>query len=114
MGGIMKTLDRAALVAVLAVSAGVLAGCGRPDALRVCADATGRRLPDGYCSNRGGAHGSWVYFGRGGAPAIGQKASGGSLSPAEGVHYGLAPEGGVSRGGFGSTGRSFGFHGGGE
>jgi hypothetical protein len=112
----MKVLDRGALVTVLAVSAGLLSGCGRPAPVRVCGDMWGRRLPDADCSNgSGGGHGgSWVYLNRGGAPALRDRISGGSSAPKSGISYGLAPEGSVSRGGFGGMGEGFGAHGFGE
>lgn len=115
----MKNLEKSALVTVLAVSAGLLSGCGRPAPVRVCGDMWGRRLPDADCSGGGGAGGghgggSWVYLNSGGKPAIRDRISGGSPTPRAGVSYGLVPEGGVSRGGFGHTGEGFGAHGFGE
>lgn len=113
-GGFMKVLDKGALVTVLAVSAGLLSGCGRPAPVRVCGDMWGRRLPDVDCRG-GGAHGAnWVYLNSGGKPALRDRISGGSNTPKAGVSYGLVPEGGVSRGGFGGTGKGYGAHGFGE
>lgn len=115
----MKFIDRSALVTVIAVSAGLLSGCGRPAPVKVCGDMWGRRLPDADCgsSNRsgnGGRGGSWVYLNGGGKPALREKIYEGSPTPRAGVNYGLAPEGGVSRGGFGGSAKGFGAHGFGE
>jgi hypothetical protein len=106
----MKVIDKGTLITVVAVSAGLLAGCGRTyDSVRVCTDRNGLRLPDSNCAQgTHGGHGGWVYINRGSAPGVGERVTGGSSKPASGVHYGLAPEGGVSRGGFGGTGEGFG------
>lgn len=115
----MKVIDKAALVTVLAVSAGLLGGCGRSsDSVRVCADAYGRRQADDNCAGNTGYDGrnGWIYLngGRGRAPAIGDRITGGAYAPSAGTHYGLAPEGPVSRGGFGGTAEGFGARGFGE
>ena len=112
----MKIIDKAALVTVLAVAAGLLGGCGRQD-VRVCADASGWRLPDDDCtrySTGGGGSGGWLYINGGGAPAVGERVQGGSTFPKAGARYGAAPEGGIGRGGFGGSGEGFGAHGSGE
>ncbi len=117
----MKTLEKAALVTVLAVSTSLLSGCGRDKPVRVCSDIYGNRLADSQCGATGsygsrtsGGHASWVYIpGRGyDTPPVGGRISGGSALPESGVRYGAAPEGGISRGGFGGIGA--GGHGGGE
>jgi hypothetical protein len=93
----------------------------------VCVDQNGYRVNDNYCDTRsyngggGGGHG-WYYIGRGGRiPYHGDSVSDGRLgftgssTPATGAVYGRAPQStamsrsaAVSRGGFGSSGRSFG------
>ncbi|MDP3551701.1 MAG: hypothetical protein Q8R81_15075 [Novosphingobium sp.] len=93
----------------------------------VCVDQEGRRIPDENCRNgratgRAGSSFFWYYVGRGNRvpyygdpvrdPSYGYK---GSYFPAKGATYAQAPAGAnmtrstpVSRGGFGSSGKSFG------
>ncbi|WP_443749278.1 hypothetical protein [Asticcacaulis solisilvae] len=107
----MKVIDKGTLITVLAVSAGLLGSCGRAyESVRVCTDGNGLRMPDANCAPGAtyGGHGGWIYINRGEAPAVGERVTGGSYAPASGTRYGLAPEGGVSRGGFGGTGEGFG------
>lgn len=95
---------------------------------RVCVDQNGNRVADDDC-DRGASHTSgvgtgllWYYIGRGSRvpyygdsvrdPQLGLK---GSYFPTKGANYAKAPatanmarSASVSRGGFGSSGRSFG------
>ena len=111
-------IERGALALLIGLSAGMLGGCddGTRGDWRVCADAQGRRLPDGRCGGGGGAggtRGSWVYIRNGSsAPAVGETIGEGSGRAAAGVRYGSAPEGGIARGGFGGTGEGGGEGGG--
>ncbi len=118
----MKSIDKAVLASVLALSGAFLAGCENHDGVQVCSDGQGRRLPDSDCRNDPytthpyGSHaGTWIFVRSGNAPAVGNAITDGERAPTEGVTYGLAPEGGVSRGGFGGTGEGVGGegHGGG-
>lgn len=95
---------------------------------RVCVDQNGYRVEDNRCGQRSGMGGIgtsallWYYVGRGNRvpyygdrvndPQLGFK---GSYFPTKGAQYASAPAKSnlvrttsVSRGGFGSTGRSFG------
>jgi hypothetical protein len=90
----------------------------------VCVDQNGYRVDDYYCSSgtRGGGGAYWYYLGRGArVPYYGDSvrdkrlAFAGSPSRTTGVSYARAPaesnmtrSAAVSRGGFGSSGRSFG------
>ncbi len=78
--------------------------------MRVCSDAYGQRLPDRSCgsSSRSGGGSRWLYYNGGTVPAVGGSTTEGSTSPRMGVNYGLAPNSGVSRGGFGGIGEGFG------
>ncbi|GMA20202.1 hypothetical protein GCM10025862_22230 [Arsenicicoccus piscis] len=119
------------VLGVTALVAGLLTGCGaaEPDYAGVCLDPqTGKRVADQQCddgtqtqTHRTGVGGMWYFlpFGRI-APAIGQRATGGSFStPPDGHSYvkgGVPSTGGtvsaasvkggtkVSRGGFGGSG----------
>ncbi len=102
----MTSIDKATLATVLAISAAMLAGCDNHDGVRICGDGYGRRLRDDACTT--GHGGGWVYVRGGGAPAVGGAITDGARAPDAGIHYGSAPEGGVSRGGFGGTGEGFG------
>ncbi len=92
---------------------------------RVCVDQNGNRVDDDGCtqgSSRFGGGMGWFYIGRGGRlPYFGDnvRTQGsrfvGSAQPSAGTSYADAPAGSrmtrsaaVSRGGFGSSGRSFG------
>jgi len=110
----MKSIEKAALASVLALSGALLAGCENHNGVRVCSDGFGRRLPDNRCrTDAYTTHaGGWIYVRSGNAPAVGSTITEGERAPTANVTYGLAPEGGVSRGGFGGTGEGFG--GGGE
>lgn len=116
-----KTIDRHALIALVGISTGMLAGCGPSDGQwQVCTDQQGRRQPDGDCQGNRGGHGAWAsgsswrYIKRtSSAPAIGEVVSGGSTAPLNGTAY-AAPREGIVRGGFGHFGEGFGGHGGGE
>jgi hypothetical protein len=119
----MKKLDGISLTAVLAAASAALAACGdagQDDAWRVCVDNQGRRIVDQQCPATGTtSSGSHWYYMRGAAPAIGGYVSGGSTSADDRVSYVSPPaEGGISRGGFGSTagesGDGGGDHGGGD
>lgn len=86
----------------------------------VCVDRrTNQRLPDSSCDRRGGG-GYWYYMGRNSAvPYYGDRVSGGTYTRPAGRTYYHAPSTtsmsrstAVSRGGFGSTGRSGFFSGG--
>ncbi len=116
----MTSIDKAALASVLAISAALLAGCENHGGVRVCSDGYGRRLPDSDCQTTGHGGGGWRYVRSGNAPAVGGTVTGGTTTPEASVHYGAAPLGGVSRGGFGGIGEGFGGfggeggHGGGE
>lgn len=91
---------------------------------RVCVDEAGRRVDDGQCNNhiRGGGYHGWYYVNRGSRlpyygdsvndPKLGIK---GSQTPVAGKSYFNAPahtnltrSAAMARGGFGSSGRSFG------
>ncbi|MGL5837764.1 MAG: hypothetical protein ACRCY3_04610 [Sphingorhabdus sp.] len=89
----------------------------------VCVDQSGNRIDDDYCeSNRLGGGAGWYYLGRGSRmPYLGdnlrnrQMGFYGSSTPAAGVDYARAPastamtrSAAVARGGFGSSGRSYG------
>ena len=106
----MTSFDKTTLACVLAISTALLAGCEDHDGVRICGDGYGRRLPDTTCQGGGGgAHGGgWIYVRSGNAPAVGGAITEGVRAPEAGAHYGAAPEGGVSRGGFGGTGEGFG------
>lgn len=90
----------------------------------VCTDRKGRRVPDWKCKKRYSGGGSsyafvWFYMNRGGyVPAYGQAVNRryGSYRPLPGRSYynssrsfSAAKHSYISRGGFGSTGRSSGF-----
>jgi len=104
----MTSIDKTSLATVLAISAALLAGCDRHDGVRVCNDGYGRRLPDDDCRTTGHAGTGWIYIRSGNAPAVGQAITEGERTPDGDTHYGAAPEGGISRGGFGGTGEGFG------
>ena len=110
----MRSIDKAALASVLALSGALLAGCENHNGVRICSDGHGRRLPDNDCgTDTYATHGGgWIYIRSGSAPAVGGAVIEGERMPAANVTYGSAPAGGVSRGGFGGTGEGFG--GGGE
>ena len=92
----------------------------------VCVDREGRRVDDDLCDDDYGGGGSnaflWYYLGRSAAvPYYGDSihhrryAGRGSFTPQSGISYGRAPAStrmtrsqAVSRGGLGSSGRSFG------
>jgi hypothetical protein len=89
----------------------------------VCVDQNGYRVDDDYCDSNGfrGSH-AWYYMGRGSRiPYYGDSVRDarlgfvGSTAPTAGVDYARAPtaasmtrSAAVARGGFGSSGRSFG------
>ena len=88
----------------------------------ICVDRSGRRIADQSCGRGGGSGGGshWFYMGRGArVPYYGEAPAAGSYSASPGTRYSTAPAGSamtrssaISRGGFGSIGRSFGgFHG---
>jgi len=106
----MTSFDKTGLASVLAISAAILAGCDGHDGVRICGDGYGRRLPDADCrtGGSGGHGGGWIYVRSGNAPAVGGAITDGARAPDSDMHYGAAPEGGVSRGGFGGTGEGFG------
>lgn len=87
-------------VSLAALVAAGLTGCSSgPDYQGVCVDPqTQRRIEDDNCkSNSSGTGGRWLYFSNGSqAPAIGERASGGTSQ----VPHGSS----VSRGGFGRGG----------
>ena len=111
------------------VAAALLAsGCGHQDNgwtaeqnTAVCTDKQGQRVADSNCEHRtyGGGVGNaflWYYMARSSAvPYYGEPVRGGSYNRAPGTSYFRAPAGSamsrsaaVSRGGFGSSARSFG------
>ncbi len=106
----MTSIDKTSLATVLAISSAMLAGCGSHDGVRICGDGYGRRLPDSDCRAAGPAagRGGWIYVRSGRAPAVGGAITDGNRTPEADIRYGAAPEGGVSRGGFGGTGEGFG------
>ena len=55
-GEVTSHIERGALALLIGLSAGMLGGCddGTRGDWRVCADAQGRRLPDGRCGGGGG------------------------------------------------------------
>lgn len=126
------------LTTAMAATLTTLSGCGSPDDdwggdvvadrdTRVCVDQNGYRVDDDSCErdtrvHSGGGGLFWYYVGRGSRvpyygdsvrdPRLGYK---GSYFPAKGVQYAKAPaasamsrSSAVSRGGFGSSRRSFG------
>lgn len=117
-----KQFSRRILPITTAVAAAVtLSACGgggQPEEdvaesdVKVCRDATGKRVPDAHCgkqwagaSTSPGAH--FWYIGRGGTvPQIGSKFAGGSAQPKAGVSYAAVSDSTVRRGGFGGTSRS--------
>lgn len=111
----MKRFEGVGLTAVLAATAALTACSGTQDPTRVCVDTLGRRIADGQCAPASSSHGSgggrWYFIsGREaadeGVPALGDEAREGSYTPDFDVSYGAAPEGGIARGGFGSSGES--------
>jgi hypothetical protein len=120
-----------------AISAAMLAtvSCG-PDRewqinnnTKVCVDQDGNRIPEDKCANHtGGGTGMgtgispyrWYYISRGGyVPIYSYPVSGGSYEPTEAPgNYSpapaVAPEGAITRGGFGGIGEGHGGGGGGE
>jgi hypothetical protein len=106
-GGVLRKLEGISLTAVLAMSA-ALAGCDGP-ATRVCVNASGVRVLDDACvgaaANTTSRGSRWRYYGGSvGAPAVGEAAAGGSDVADSGGSYHSAPDEGISRGGFGSSG----------
>lgn len=119
----------------LRITAGVAAAllasaCGRSDNgwtasdnTAICTDRDGHRVADANCQRSGGGGGGgmgtaflWYYLGRHSAiPYYGETVRGGSFARAPGMAYARAPSGSamtrsaaISRGGFGSSARSFG------
>jgi hypothetical protein len=96
------------LVAALSVA---MTGCGSQSTEYngVCVDnRTNTRVDDSNCNRGGGGHG-WVYYRPGqSAPAVGQRAFGGTTTVPDGAsvaHGGGPAKGGVvARGGFGGHG----------
>ena len=126
------------LTTAMAATLGSLSGCSSPEDdwgndvvadrdTRVCVDQNGYRVDDDRCErsthvHSGGGGLFWYYIGRGSRvpyygdpvrdPRYGFK---GSYFPTKGVNYAKAPaatamsrSSAVSRGGWGSSGRSFG------
>lgn len=99
--------------AVAAALATSVAGCGQPSYDRgyssaACVDKkTQKRVLDRYCSggNRSGGYGMY-YFSRGTAPRYGSTVRGGSYSRPAPVAKSYSSS--ISRGGFGSSAKSFG------
>jgi predicted small secreted protein len=123
--------SRAALPLTVAAAAATLAACDRDTRdwagsdVKVCRDAQGRRVADRQCEqqtayaghNSGHVPGVVRYYlGRGSQVArVGEPLTGGSPVARPGVSYARATPATVTRGGFGSSARSFGGgHGGGE
>ncbi len=112
----MSKLHKGVLITVMATAAAILGSCDdeATGSWRVCSNSQGQRVPDADCAATGearpragiGASGAaWVYYTRArGVPRIGEPTAGASPRPAAGGNYGVAPEGGISRGGFGGTG----------
>jgi hypothetical protein len=91
---------------------------------RVCVDESGKRVDDSQCNNRihGGGYHGWFYVNRGSRmPYYGDSVNDsklgiqGSKTPVTGKSYASAPahtnltrSAAMSRGGFGSSSRSFG------
>lgn len=129
----MAAKKQIALTTAMAATLSSLAGCSsNPDwddnyassDTAVCVDEAGRRVSDGNCRTqiRGGGYHGWYYVNRGSRlpyygdsvndPSLGIK---GSSNPTAGVNYASAPEhanmarsAARARGGFGSSGHSFG------
>lgn len=113
-----------------AIAAALLASaCGERDNgwttdrdTAVCVDRQGRRVADQQCNQRVASHGGgssaflWYYLGRNSAlPYYGEPVHGGSFARTPGRSYFAAPaasamtrSAAISRGGFGSSARSFG------
>ncbi|MDT7933125.1 MAG: hypothetical protein RQ833_00785 [Sphingomonadaceae bacterium] len=119
--------SRAALPLTVAAAA-TLAACDRDKRdwaesdVKVCRDAQGRRVDDRQCEQqtaRAGHSGghmpgvAWYFLGRGSQVArLGEPLTGGSPVARPGVSYARATPATITRGGFGSSARSFGSHGG--
>lgn len=125
------------LTSAMAATLGALSGCGTPagddgwDAnypaasdTEVCVDGQGYRIEDWQCENDSARRygGGWYYIRSGshlpyyGDSVLDRRLTiNGSRQPAAGTYYSRAPDGmnmtrsaAISRGGFGSRGRSFG------
>lgn len=114
------------LTVTLAAALAGLGGCSDRDDLRaagttrVCADDWGQRIADEYCERRGGG-GSFFYLGRGApipyyydnirdkryASYVSRNPIGGSYVRAPAATN-MSRSSAISRGGLGSSGRSFG------
>lgn len=122
---------KANLKITTAIAAALLAGaCGQRDSgwdtadrdTAICTDRSGQRVPDANCERRGAYGGGggnaflWYYLGRNSAvPYYGERAYGGAFTRTAGATYFHAPaasamsrSAAISRGGFGSSARSFG------
>ena len=101
---------------IIAISASLLTGCSRPREVRRCLDDRGQVLPDHVCEQPGryrSGMGGLIFlgtprFGYGGSMMGGNRMSGFSRMPTGNADI-VTPSGRtISRGGFGSTGRSSG------
>ena len=98
---------------VAAIAAAMLTGCSQPREVRRCLDKDGRVIADQYCENprrypyRSGGIVFIPSFGYGGSYS-GGRVTGYNRAPNPNAHV-VTPAGKtISRGGFGSTGRSSG------
>lgn len=80
----------------VAAALSITASCSPQSSSRVCADASGVRVPDAQCRSGGRAGGAaWYYGGAGARTPEGQRVSGGSFK---------APRGGFGASARGSSG----------
>jgi hypothetical protein len=122
-------LTTAISAAILGVASGASAGCSSDkewqinNDTKVCVDKSGNRVTEDRCNNAGGSGYfpyRWYYISRGGyVPYYNYPAAGGSYSPAAPASSYVpapvaAPEGAVTRGGFGSIGGGHSGGGGGD
>jgi hypothetical protein len=124
-------MKRFILPLTTAISAAMLAstGCGSGNEwqtsanTRVCVDSSGKRIPEDQCHNQpatGISPFRWYYINQGGyVPTYYNPVAGGSYEPTAPAdsYYpapATAPEGAITRGGFGGFGDGEGHAGGGE
>lgn len=109
----MKMSREVPATLVVAIAAAMLTGCSSPREVRRCLDRDGRVIADQYCENPGRypyRHSGIVFipsFGYGGSYS-GGRVSGFNRAPSGNADV-VTPGGRtISRGGFGSSGRSSG------
>jgi hypothetical protein len=107
-------ITSAVATALLASACGPSNNVAKSD-VAVCRDDKGARVADANCARGHGGSGmngallgaaTWYYLSRGSVvPGMGQRVSGGFLSPRAGVNYSRASAATVTRGGFGASAR---------